>query len=302
MESRLTWLKDKLTEYQQLLKNGPQKIENNKVSEVLDEINNMKEEIKKLTEESINKSKIEQMKILMNISSLESEIQVKELSLDEIKDEIETAKKEVKENFEQEKNNKKEEIIEYLINTENMLEKAVKNNVETISLNKDLEDIKTYYINVSTLENNNLKKFNLELDKIEKEGKEIEETYESLISQAQIYARSATEWFSKDATNIWGDFDEDKWDDYQWEGRQCQEEMNRLYKEAEPYKKKVNTFRNQKEQLNIKINGTQNKLNKLNDLLNEMLYEIIQEEIKKRGIIFPTEIISDELKYFIREK
>ena len=171
-----------------------------------------------------------------------------------------------------------------------------------IILNEALENIKTYYINVFTIENNNLNKFNSELKKLENEGKGMEIYYEELNSKAKMYGKNATKWFTKDATNFWGKFDEDRWDSYQWEGRYCREEMNRLQKEAEPYKKKVKKFQNQREQIRVKINKAQIKLSKLNDLVNEKIFNCIQEELNKNKIILPTEIDSDKLKYFIKRK
>ena len=86
MENIFKELKGKIGDYEKILSINTIEVDTSEDSKIENEIKTMKSKIEELTNSMEGKSKIEKMKITLNISSLESEITLKEMDLDEKKE------------------------------------------------------------------------------------------------------------------------------------------------------------------------------------------------------------------------
>ena len=86
MENIFKELKVRIEEYEKFLKANTIEVDGSEASKIENEIKTIKSKIEELTNSMEGKSKIEKMKITLNISSLESEITLKEMDLDEKKE------------------------------------------------------------------------------------------------------------------------------------------------------------------------------------------------------------------------
>lgn len=85
MENIFKELKEKIQNYKKILEVNTIEVDNSTVSKIEDEIKTLKSKIDELNASMEGKSKIEKMKITLNVSSIESEISLKEMDLEEKK-------------------------------------------------------------------------------------------------------------------------------------------------------------------------------------------------------------------------
>ena len=85
MENIFKELKKKIENYKKILEVNTVEVDNSEVSKIEDEIKTLKSKIDELNTSMEGKSKIEKMKITLNVSSIESEISLKEIDLEEQK-------------------------------------------------------------------------------------------------------------------------------------------------------------------------------------------------------------------------
>jgi hypothetical protein len=79
-------LKEKINKYKELSRNSEGiEVDNSEIFKIEEEIKNLKAKIDELNSSTEGKSKIEKMKITLNVSSIESEITLKEMDLEEEK-------------------------------------------------------------------------------------------------------------------------------------------------------------------------------------------------------------------------
>ena len=83
MENIFKELKLIVTDYEKVLEVNNVEIDNSGVLKIEEEIKVLKSKIEELANSMEDKSKIEKMKITLNISSIESEISLKEMDLEE---------------------------------------------------------------------------------------------------------------------------------------------------------------------------------------------------------------------------
>lgn len=86
MENIFKELKKKIENYKKILEVNTVEVDNSEVSKIEDEIKTLKSKIDELNTSMEGKSKIEKMKITLNVSSIESEISLKEIDLEEKKE------------------------------------------------------------------------------------------------------------------------------------------------------------------------------------------------------------------------
>ena len=304
MENIFKELKGKIEEYEKFLKANTIEVDGSEASKIEDEIKIMKSKIEELTNSMEGKSKIEKMKITLNISSLESEITLKEMDLDEKK---EKSKNEY-ENKVKSHNSKLEEVkknIEnFIIDSENRIENSIKSaknfnstwsthgtNVSvpiSILLGNDLEEVKGYYENIVKVELTNLNTIKSEENKINNELKRINQQIEQYYYEADSYQSQATRWALKRPTNFWGNYDEDKDDDYRDNREYCNNEAQRYRRMASDESMKADPLQKELNKLKIKREAAENKLKLIDEMVDEMIKEVIGEELKKREIVIPS--------------
>lgn len=287
MENIFKELKVRIEEYEKFLKANTIEVDGSEASKIENEIKTIKSKIEELTNSMEGKSKIEKMKITLNISSLESEITLKEMDLDEKKEksknEYENKVKSHNSKLDDVKNN----IEAFIVESENKIEKSIKNSEGSVLLGNDLEEVKGYYENIVKVELTSLNTIKSEENKINNELNRIKQKINEYYDRANDYQSEGTSWALKKPTTFFGNFDEDKADDYRDNMRYCNNEAQRYRKMAFDEEDKAKPFQKELDKLKIKKEAIENKLKVIDEMVDEMIKEVIKEELKKREIVIP---------------
>ena len=282
MENIFKELKERIEEYEKFLKANTIEVDGSEASKIENEIKTMKSKIEELTNSMEGKSKIEKMKITLNISSLESEITLKEMDLDEKKEKSKNEYENKIKSHNSKLDDVKNKIEEFIVESENKIEKSIKNSEGSVLLGNDLEEVKGYYENIVKVELTSLKTIKSEENKINNELNRIKQKINEYYDRANDYQSEGTSWALKKPTTFFGNFDEDKADDYRDNMRYCNNEAQRYRKMAFDEEDKAKPFQKELDKLKIKKEAIENKLKVI-----EMIKEVIKEEIKKREIVIP---------------
>ena len=287
MENIFKELKGKIEEYEKFLKANTIEVDGSEASKIENEIKTMKSKIEELTNSMEGKSKIEKMKITLNISSLESEITLKEMDLDEKKEKSKNEYENKVKSHNSKLDDVKNDIEAFIVDSENKIEKSIKKSEGTILLGNDLEEVKGYYENIVKVELVNLNTIKSEENKINNELKGIKQKINEYYDRANEYQSEGTSWALKKPTTFFGNFDEDKADDYRDNMRYCNNEAQRYRKMAFDEEDKAKPFQKELDKLKIKKEAIENKLIVIDEMVDEMIKEVIKEELKKREIVIP---------------
>lgn len=287
MENIFKELKGKIEEYEKFLKANTIEVDGSEASKIEDEIKTMKSKIEELTNSMEGKSKIEKMKITLNISSLESEITLKEMDLDEKKEKSKNEYENKVKSHNSKLDDVKNMIEEFIVKSENEIEKSIKNSEGSVLLGNDLEEVKGYYENIVKVELVNLNTIKSEENKINNELNRIKQKINEYYDRANDYQSEGTSWALKKPTTFFGNFDEDKADDYRDNMRYCNNEAQRYRKMAFDEEDKAKPFQKELDKLKIKKEAIENKLKVIDEMVDEMIKEVIKEEMKKREIVIP---------------
>ena len=315
MENIFKELKEKIENYKKILEVNTIEVDNSTVSKIEDEIKTLKSKIDELNASMEGKSKIEKMKITLNVSSIESEISLKEMDLEEKKEKVKNEYEDKVKSHNSELEETKKDIENFITDSEDKIENSIKNSdnlillensheldavVRTIGTNisrkefsklillgTDLEEVKGYYDNIMKVELVNLKNIKSEENRIEKELKEIKEKKDQYYDQADAYQSQGTQWALKKPETFWGSYDEDKADDYRESMNYCFNEAQRYRKMATDEDTKAIPLEKEQEKLKIKREAIENKIKTIDEMVDEMIKEVIKEELKKREIVIP---------------
>lgn len=287
MENIFKELKGKIEEYEKFLKANTIEVDGSEASKIEDEIKTMKSKIEELTNSMEGKSKIEKMKITLNISSLESEITLKEMDLDEKKEKSKNEYENKVKSHNSKLDDVKNDIEAFIVDSENKIEKSIKNSEGSVLLGNDLEEVKGYYENIVKVELTSLNTIKSEENKINNELNRIKQKINEYYDRANDYQSEGTSWALKKPTTFFGNFDEDKADDYRDNMRYCNNEAQRYRKMAFDEEDKAKPFQKELDKLKIKKEAIENKLKVIDEMVDEMIKEVIKEEIKKREIVIP---------------
>ena len=287
MENIFKELKGKIEEYEKFLKANTIEVDGSEASKIEDEIKTMKSKIEELTNSMEGKSKIEKMKITLNISSLESEITLKEMDLDEKKEKSKNEYENKVKSHNSKLDDVKNDIEAFIVDSENKIEKSIKNSEGSVLLGNDLEEVKGYYENIVKVELTSLNTIKSEENKINNELNRIKQKINEYYDRANDYQSEGTSWALKKPTTFFGNFDEDKADDYRDNMRYCNNEAQRYRKMAFDEEDKAKPFQKDLDKLKIKKEAIENKLKVIDEMVDEMIKEVIKEELKKREIVIP---------------
>ncbi len=296
MENIFKELKGKIEEYEKFLKANTIEVDGSEASKIENEIKTMKSKIEKLTNSMEGKSKIEKMKITLNISSLESEITLKEMDLDEKKEKSKNEYENKIKSHNSKLDDVKNDIEAFIVDSENKIEKSIKNSEGSVLLGNDLEEVKGYYENIVKVELTSLNTIKSEENKINNELNRIKQKINEYYDRANEYQSEGTSWALKKPTTFFGNFDEDKADDYRDNMRYCNNEAQRYRKMAFDEEDKAKPFQKELDKLKIKKEAIENKLKVIDEMVDEMIKEVIKEELKKREIVIPNSV--PVTKYF----
>ena len=306
-------LKEKIDKYDELIKkSGNLELNNSEVIKIEEEIRNLKSKIDELNLSIEGKSKIEKMKITLNITSLESEISLKNIDLEnEIKKTKTNYEKKV-ENSNKNLENLKNNLITYIQNREKDLEMSIKmrnifnnqtiiidgvelkretieklknlglnNPLDLINFNltsNDLEDLMKVIDNLPTeVFINEVKRRNLIL-----EGNEL---FIGVLEINRLHnlKKKLEPLFDKKILNIILGTDLEEVKNY-YDNIMKVELLNLENIEKE----EVTITGEEKKKLEIKKEAIQSKINTVNEMVDEMIKEVIKEELKKREIVIPS--------------
>lgn len=287
MENIFKELKGRIEEYEKFLKANTIEVDGSEASKIENEIKTMKSKIEELTNSMEGKSKIEKMKITLNISSLESEITLKEMDLDEKKEKSKNEYENKVKSHNSKLDDVKNDIEAFIVDSENKIEKSIKNSEGSVLLGNDLEEVKGYYENIVKVELTSLNTIKSEENKINNELNRIKQKINEYYDRANDYQSEGTSWALKKPTTFFGNFDEDKADDYRDNMRYCNNEAQRYRKMAFDEEDKAKPFQKELDKLKIKKEAIENKLKVIDEMVDEMIKEVIKEEIKKREIVIP---------------
>lgn len=287
MENIFKELKGKIGDYEKILSINTIEVDTSEDSKIENEIKTMKSKIEELTNSMEGKSKIEKMKITLNISSLESEITLKEMDLDEKKEKSKNEYENKVKSHNSKLDDVKNDIEAFIVDSENKIEKSIKNSEGSVLLGNDLEEVKGYYENIVKVELTSLNTIKSEENKINNELNRIKQKINEYYDRANDYQSEGTSWALKKPTTFFGNFDEDKADDYRDNMRYCNNEAQRYRKMAFDEEDKAKPFQKELDKLKIKKEAIENKLKVIDEMVDEMIKEVIKEELKKREIVIP---------------
>lgn len=289
MENMFKDLQKKISEYEKVLNNDENiSINVASVNKIEGEISEIEEKIEKLKENLEEKSKIEQMKATLNITSLESEITLKKMDLEDAKKEAnkiyENTMNEHKERIETQKN----EIKIFIDENEKKLQEAIKEDkTSSLILNTDFEEIKGYYKNIIVVENNALTSIEKELSTLRNLIKSEEEKIKSKKEEAERYLYQGTSLAKQVPTSFFGDISTERIVEHQERMNEAFKENGRLLEIAAKMRVKLEPIKKEEERLVIRKDTANKKLENIDTMIEEMIKELIQEELKKREIAIP---------------
>ena len=312
MENIFKELKEKIENYKKILEVNTIEVDNSTVLKIEDEIKTLKSKIDELNASMEGKSKIEKMKITLNVSSIESEISLKEMDLEEKKEKSKNEYENKVKSHNSELEETKKDIENFITDSEDKIENNIKNSdnlilqknnfgssmsaANTILLGNDLEEVKGYCKNILGVEQKNLKDimsqenvFNQKIENINTEIKDLKEERMNLLKKADY-------WYSKYPTNFWGDYDEDKADEYRENGEEAQADMNRCSDKIILKANDRDSLQKELDKLKIRREAIENKIKTIDEMVDEMIKEVIKEELKKREIVIPNFV--SVTKYF----
>ena len=313
LEEIFNKLKEEIDKCDELIKkSGNLELNNSEVIKIEEEIRDLKSKIDELNSLIEGKSKIEKMKITLNITSLESEISLKNIDLENEIKKAKTNYEEKVENSNKNLENLKNNLITYIQNREKDLEMSIKmrnifnnqtiiidgvelkretieklknlglnNSLDLINFNltsNDLEDLMKVIDNLATkVFINEVKRRNLIL-----EGNEL------FIGVLEINGlhnlkKKLEPLFDKKILNIILGTDLEEVKNY-YDNIMKVELLNLENIEKE----EVIITGEEKKKLEIKKEAIQNKINTVNEMVDEMIKEVIKEELKKREIVIPS--------------
>ena len=192
MENIFKELKKKIENYKKILEVNTVEVDNSEVSKIEDEIKTLKSKIDELNASMEGKSKIEKMKITLNVSSIESEISLKEMDLEEKKEKVKNEYEDKVKSHNSELEETKKDIENFITDSEDKIENNIKNSdnlilpenshkfdtvarsigtnisrkefSKLILLGTDLEEVKGYYDNIMKVELPNLENIRVKLE------------------------------------------------------------------------------------------------------------------------------------------
>lgn len=287
MENIFKELKERIEEYEKFLKANTIEVDGSEASKIENEIKTMKSKIEELTNSMEGKSKIEKMKITLNISSLESEITLKEMDLDEKKEKSKNEYENKVKSHNSKLDDVKNMIEEFIVKSENEIENNIKFGNNSILLGSDLEEVKGYCKNILGVEKKNLKDIISQENDFNQKIRDINIEITDLKEERGILIQQIDYWASKSPTNFWGDYDEDKADEYLENAKEAQEDATRCSKKITLEVNNRDSLQKELDKVKIKREAIENKLKVIDEMVEEMIKEVIKEELKKREIVIP---------------
>ena len=315
-------LKEKINRYNELSKDTERLgLNNSEVAKVEEEIKSLKAKIDELNSSIEGKSKIEKMKITLNITSIESEISLKEMDLEEEKKKAEKDYDNRVQSSNKNLEDTKKELEEFIKDTEETLEKTVKNFSKKEGINNfkltTLQEKGLNKLGLSISDLLGLTLSNFELSALEELSRYTKMDIENLSIPSSLNNNSNNPIKLKlkrllnrknskilKSKLIEGTYLEEAKNYYDNIMKVEFLNLENIEKEETELNKKtkltsqtrgttcsngeIKNYTVEIEKLKIKKEAIQNKINTVNEMVDEMIKEVIKEELKKREIVIPS--------------
>lgn len=300
MKNMLNQLKEQLLTYETKVKNNEVSNDTSSIEKIQNEIETLKHSMEDIQASMEGKSKIEQMKANLNLSSIESEISLKELDLKEEKEKNASQYQKNVEQYNTELNTIKSNIEKFITSSEIQIEEMVKGkNAYDIILEPDFEEVKGYYKNIISVENN-------KLSEIRKKYSENSSTLLKYEEKRQKY-QNEREWTLQrhinlcsnswsQITNWFGEIDDDKQERHQEQLRECERDIESASDQIIKIAEEIKPLEAEKQKLEIQRESIEKKIQTIEDMVNEMIRELIQDLLQKEEITLPSFVPTT--KYF----
>lgn len=246
---------------------------------ILEEIENLKAEHEKVQNSVEGKSKIEQMKAMLQLTSIESSISLKNIELKELKENNLNNNDSEQKQHERCLNQLKEDFVNYLKEVENKIDKTIKGEENEVALTKDFLDVQEYYKNIKASESKEKEEIYAKNRELNKKMEPARQKYFELLNKGDIIQKKALP-YCGDTKN------QHLFDRYMAEAQ-------KKYNKADEYKiQNLDVYLKKQEEYN-KILDTMSEKSKItNMMIDEMISELIKEELKQREIVIP-EFVKD---------
>lgn len=288
MEKIFNDLTEKIKKYKELSGNSNIEVSNSGANKLEEEIKELRNKISELNVSTEGKSRIEVMKITLNISSIESEITLKEMDLKEVKQKANTDYENKVRKYKESVEATEIELKDFIISSENIIEEAVIGTNKSLLLLKDLEEVKGYCSNIKEVEVKNLEQLKLEEQRIDRDINSLSSVVKENRNYASDYRNSAFNWARKSPTTFWGDYDEDRAEEYRDNMNYASNEAQRYERIADEASVKIIPLKNELEKIKVRKSAVETKLETIGTMIDEMIKEVIKEELKKRSIEIPS--------------
>lgn len=305
-------LKEKINKYNELSRNSESvEVDNSEIFKIEEEIKSLKAKIDELNSSIEGKSKIEKIKITLNVTSIESEITLKEMDLEEQKKKAKKYYEARIQSSNKDLENTKRELEEFIKDTERKLAETTKSKMKKGNLKLTIlqeEGLNKLGLTIYDLSKITLTDFELyALEKLSTYSKEE-------VKKLKVRNDKPTKWWVG-AVNvaISGEIVGATFDVELYSNRLLTIKNNKITKqklikgteleEVKKYydnimkvellnlenieKEEVTITGEEKKKLEIKKEAIQNKINAVNEMVDEMIKEVIKEELKKREIVIP---------------
>lgn len=288
MENMFKELQERIKKCEEILSQDKIDLDTEEVKKIEAEREAIEAKIEEIKSGLEGKSKIEKMKATLNITSLESELSLKDMDLEEAKKDANSKRDNKIKEYNQKVNSLKNGLNLFIKNSEKKLSDAVKaSSASSLILSSDLEEIKGYYLNIITTEKTTLNSLEKEIATLRDLIKKEESKIKSKKEEADNYFHLGTSMANQPPTSIFGNVSAERVAEHQERLNEALDENIRLLKIVGEMKEKLKPIRKEEEKLIIRRDAASKKIENINLMIEEMIKELVQEELKNREIIIP---------------
>lgn len=288
MENMFKELQERIKKCEEILSQDKIDLDTEEVKKIEAEREAIEAKIEEIKSGLEGKSKIEQMKATLNITSLESELSLKNMDLEEAKKDANSKRENKIKEYNEEVNSQKNGLNLFIKDSEKKLSDAVKASfASSLILSSDLEEIKGYYLNIITTEKTTLNSLEKEIATLRELIKKEESKIKSKKEEADNYFHLGTSMARQVPTSIFGNVSAERVAEHQERLKETLAENTRLLKIVSEMKEKLKPIQKEEEKLTIRRDGASKKIENINLMIEEMIKELVQEELKNRAIVIP---------------
>lgn len=240
---------------------------------ILEEIENLKAEHEKVQNSVEGKSKIEQMKAMLQLTSIESSISLKNMELKELKENNLNNNDSEQKQHERCLNQLKEDFVNYLKEVESKIARTVKGGESEVALTKDFLDVQEYYKSIKASADKERNDVENKIKEIKREFELLDERYRRETEEMARIFEKAGEAYRKGKEEL---------------GMKYEAEANNFGTlSSQRYNQETQPLLDKNTQYCELLNSVNKKSFLGESMVDEMISELIREELKQREIVIP---------------